>query len=156
MPVGLALNFIINDNQAVIPMSVEEPSVIAAVSGAAKTIASYGGFKATAPVRNIIYSQVVLHDIGVREVDIVCDFAFLFYYLRRFVFSSSSLHQHTNHHRLNQKKNPSSKWQTHSAPTWLQEVVVFKTCLSVSFKVAYLHNLSQLMANQYLKNLVAE
>ncbi|CAJ0757834.1 18102_t:CDS:2, partial [Entrophospora sp. SA101] len=63
LPVGLALNFVINDKPIVIPMSIEEPSVIAAVSGAAKTISSYKGFTAIAPERNMIIAQVALLDI---------------------------------------------------------------------------------------------
>ncbi|CAG8773315.1 1266_t:CDS:2 [Gigaspora margarita] len=63
LPVGLALNFIINEKPIIIPMAVEEPSVIAAVSGAAKTISSYKGFTAVAPERNSIIAQVVLLDI---------------------------------------------------------------------------------------------
>jgi len=63
LPVGLALNFVINDKPIVIPMSIEEPSVIAAVSGAAKTISSYKGFTAISPERNMIIAQVALLDI---------------------------------------------------------------------------------------------
>ncbi|CAG8640561.1 14344_t:CDS:2 [Dentiscutata heterogama] len=63
LPVGLALNFIINEKPIIIPMAIEEPSVIAAVSGAAKTISSFKGFTAVAPERNSIIAQVVLLDI---------------------------------------------------------------------------------------------
>ncbi|KAJ3112730.1 hypothetical protein HDU96_004218 [Phlyctochytrium bullatum] len=63
MPVGLALNFVINGATTVIPMAVEEPSVVAAVSGAAKTFGAYGGFKASTSERNIIFAQVVLADV---------------------------------------------------------------------------------------------
>ncbi|CAG8804617.1 36914_t:CDS:2, partial [Racocetra persica] len=63
LPVGLALNFIINGKPIIIPMAIEEASVIAAVSGAAKTISSYKGFTAVAPKRNSIIAQIVLLDI---------------------------------------------------------------------------------------------
>ncbi|KAJ3405770.1 hydroxymethylglutaryl-CoA reductase (NADPH) [Chytriomyces confervae] len=65
LPVGLALNFVINGTPTVIPMVVEEPSVVAAVSGAAKTISTFGGgFTATTSERNIIFAQVVIMDVA--------------------------------------------------------------------------------------------
>ncbi|RUS29991.1 hydroxymethylglutaryl-CoA reductase [Jimgerdemannia flammicorona] len=65
---GLALNFVINGKPLVIPMAIEEPSVIAAVSGAAKTISQAGGgFEATSPERNMILAQVVLLDVKVMD-----------------------------------------------------------------------------------------
>ena len=48
LPLGVAVNFIINDEPRLIPMAVEEPSVLAAVSNAAKMIAAGGGFTAEA------------------------------------------------------------------------------------------------------------
>ena len=44
LPIGLGLNFIINGVKYVIPMSTEEPSVIAAASNGAKIIGENGGF----------------------------------------------------------------------------------------------------------------
>ncbi len=44
LPIGLGLNFIINGQKYAIPMSTEEPSVIAAASFAAKIIGENGGF----------------------------------------------------------------------------------------------------------------
>ena len=44
LPIGLGLNFIINGQKFAIPMSTEEPSVIAAASHAAKIIGANGGF----------------------------------------------------------------------------------------------------------------
>jgi hydroxymethylglutaryl-CoA reductase len=62
--VGLALNFIINRSPIVIPMVIEEPSVVAAVSGAAKTICSNGqGFSAITSEKSIIFAQVLLLDV---------------------------------------------------------------------------------------------
>ncbi|KAG0343456.1 hypothetical protein BG004_005292, partial [Podila humilis] len=63
LPMGLAFNFTINGAPLVIPMAIEEPSVIAAVSSAAKTISGYKGFQAWAPERNMIVAQVQLLDI---------------------------------------------------------------------------------------------
>ncbi len=44
LPVGLGLNFQVNGRDVVVPMVVEEPSIIAAISSAAKTIRRAGGF----------------------------------------------------------------------------------------------------------------
>ena len=44
LPIGLGLNFVINGQKYAIPMSTEEPSVIAAASNAAKIIGENGGF----------------------------------------------------------------------------------------------------------------
>ncbi|MCI6735805.1 MAG: hydroxymethylglutaryl-CoA reductase, degradative [Aerococcus urinaeequi] len=45
LPYGLALNFLINDQEVHIPMVTEEPSVIAAASNGGKIIQQAGGFK---------------------------------------------------------------------------------------------------------------
>ena len=52
LPLGIAVNFLINGRDYLIPMAVEEPSVLAAVSNAAKKIRAGGGFhtEATEPV----------------------------------------------------------------------------------------------------------
>ncbi|MCA9957086.1 MAG: 3-hydroxy-3-methylglutaryl-CoA reductase, partial [Anaerolineales bacterium] len=52
LPLGIAVNFQINGQDYLIPMAVEEPSVVAAVSNAAKKIRAGGGFhtSATNPV----------------------------------------------------------------------------------------------------------
>src|SRR5919206_5351635 len=48
LPVGLGLNFLVNGEDVLVPMAVEEPSVIAAVSLAAKIAREGGGFVAEA------------------------------------------------------------------------------------------------------------
>src|SRR5205814_7176251 len=48
LPVGIGLNFLVNGEDVLVPMAVEEPSVIAAVSLAAKIAREGGGFKAEA------------------------------------------------------------------------------------------------------------
>ena len=48
LPLGLALNLTVNGRDRVIPMAVEEPSVIAAVSAAGKIVRGAGGFRAEA------------------------------------------------------------------------------------------------------------
>jgi hydroxymethylglutaryl-CoA reductase len=47
VPLGLAVNFLINGKDVVVPMAIEEPSVIAAASNAAKMARVKGGFHAT-------------------------------------------------------------------------------------------------------------
>src|SRR5690242_7735286 len=54
LPVGIGLNFLINGEDVVVPMAVEEPSVIAAVSLAAKIVREGGGFKADADAPRMI------------------------------------------------------------------------------------------------------
>jgi hydroxymethylglutaryl-CoA reductase len=48
LPLGIAMNFVINGKEYLVPMAIEEPSVIAAASHAAKLAKSRGGFKASA------------------------------------------------------------------------------------------------------------
>ena len=48
LPLGVGLNFRINDQDYLVPMAVEEPSVIAAASNAAKMVRAGGGFRADA------------------------------------------------------------------------------------------------------------
>lgn len=82
MPVGLALNFTINGALKVIPMAIEEPSVIAAVSGAAKTISRFSidkGFISEASKENMVYAQVLLTGLAYQEaLDAIQTVRFLF------------------------------------------------------------------------------
>ena len=48
MPLGLGMNLVVNDQQYIVPMVVEEPSVVAALGSACKLIRACGGFKAEA------------------------------------------------------------------------------------------------------------
>ena len=48
MPVGLGLNFSINNKEYVVPLAVEEPSIVAALSSAAKIARESGGYTADA------------------------------------------------------------------------------------------------------------
>jgi hydroxymethylglutaryl-CoA reductase len=47
VPMGVAMNFLINGREVIVPMAIEEPSVIAAASNAAKMTRAKGGFQAT-------------------------------------------------------------------------------------------------------------
>ena len=62
LPLGVALNFQVNGRDVLVPMCVEEPSVIAAASNAAKMIREGGGFRAEAD-EPIMISQVQLTDV---------------------------------------------------------------------------------------------
>src|SRR5438132_3611116 len=64
LPVGIGLNFLVNGEDVLVPMAVEEPSVIAAVSLAAKIARDGGGFVAEAdPARMIGQVQIShIHD----------------------------------------------------------------------------------------------
>jgi hydroxymethylglutaryl-CoA reductase len=48
VPLGIAVNFKINDKDYLVPMAIEEPSVVAAASKSAKLARSKGGFQTTA------------------------------------------------------------------------------------------------------------
>ena len=45
VPLGVATNFLINGKDYLVPMAIEEPSVVAAASNAAKIARKYGGFR---------------------------------------------------------------------------------------------------------------
>src|SRR4030043_613810 len=47
LPLGIAVNFLINKRDYLIPMAIEEPSVVAAASYAAKMVRDGGGFFAS-------------------------------------------------------------------------------------------------------------
>lgn len=57
VPMGVATNFVINGRECMIPMAIEEPSVIAAASKAAKIAKINGGFDAEAE-ESIMIGQV--------------------------------------------------------------------------------------------------
>jgi len=57
IPLGIATNFLINGNDRLIPMAIEEPSVVAAASNAAKMARPKGGFK-TSSTGSVMIGQV--------------------------------------------------------------------------------------------------
>ena len=66
LPLGIATNFKINNKDYLIPMVIEEPSVIAAASKAAKIARVHGGF--TAKVNgNISIGQIQVLDVDVQK-----------------------------------------------------------------------------------------
>lgn len=58
---GLSVNLTVNHQQYVVPMAIEEPSVIAAASNGAKIVAQSGGFTASKQPR-LATGQVILDD----------------------------------------------------------------------------------------------
>ncbi|MDH3623103.1 MAG: hydroxymethylglutaryl-CoA reductase, degradative [Myxococcales bacterium] len=62
LPLSIALNFRVNHRDVLVPMAVEEPSVVAAASNAARQVRMTGGFfgEATAP---IMTTQVQFDDV---------------------------------------------------------------------------------------------
>jgi hydroxymethylglutaryl-CoA reductase len=66
LPLGLGMNLVVNGKQYIVPMVVEEPSVIAAVSSASKLVRACGGFKAesTDPILIGQIQIVNLNDIA--------------------------------------------------------------------------------------------
>ena len=64
VPLGIAVNFLINNKDYLVPMAIEEPSVVAAASNAAKMARSKGGFL-TSSTNPIMITQIQvrkLHD----------------------------------------------------------------------------------------------
>ncbi len=62
LPLGIAANFCINDRDYLVPMAIEEPSVIAGASYAAKLVADGGGFVAQSTPSHMI-AQVQVLDV---------------------------------------------------------------------------------------------
>ncbi|MFB9769570.1 hydroxymethylglutaryl-CoA reductase, degradative [Lactiplantibacillus modestisalitolerans] len=62
LPMGLAVNFVIDGQAHIVPMVTEEPSVIAAASNGAKIVKRAGGFRTTLKRREMI-GQIVLEQL---------------------------------------------------------------------------------------------
>jgi hydroxymethylglutaryl-CoA reductase len=60
LPLGLAVNFVINDRDVLVPMAVEEPSIVAGASYMAKLVRAGGGFIASASQSEMIGQIQVL------------------------------------------------------------------------------------------------
>ena len=65
LPIGLGLNFLINEKEYVIPLAVEEPSIVAALSSAAKIARKHGGFKAES-TDPILIGQIQV--VGIKDL----------------------------------------------------------------------------------------
>jgi hydroxymethylglutaryl-CoA reductase len=64
MPFGIGVNFLINNRDFLIPMAIEEPSVVAAASYAAKMARDGGGFH-TSSTQPIMVGQIQI--VGVKD-----------------------------------------------------------------------------------------
>ncbi|MFO0628156.1 MAG: hydroxymethylglutaryl-CoA reductase, degradative [Polyangiales bacterium] len=62
LPLGVALNFLVNKDDVVVPMAVEEPSVVAAASNAARMVRASGGFHGEATPA-LMTAQVQFDDV---------------------------------------------------------------------------------------------
>jgi len=63
VPLGIAVNFLINERDYLIPMAIEEPSVVAAASNGAKMTREKGGFF-TSSTESIMIGQVQVVDVS--------------------------------------------------------------------------------------------
>ena len=73
LPMGVALNFKVNGKDYIIPMVIEEPSVVAAASNAAKFARIHGGFQSE-EVKSVMISQIQitqLHEINIAKKKII-------------------------------------------------------------------------------------
>src|SRR3990170_6162631 len=66
VPLGIAVNFLINNRDYLIPMAIEEPSVIAAASYAAKMVRDGGGFH-TSSTPPVMIGQI--QAVGIKDPD---------------------------------------------------------------------------------------
>ena len=66
LPLSIGANFVVNGRDVLVPMVVEEPSVVAAVSYAAKLARTGGGFR-TGSTEPIMIAQIQLLGVGEAE-----------------------------------------------------------------------------------------
>ena len=69
LPMGIATNFTINQRDCLIPMGIEEPSVIAAASRGAKIARASGGFKAKCGPSHIV-GQIQILEVKKSKISI--------------------------------------------------------------------------------------
>ena len=67
LPLGLGLNFIVNGREVLVPMAVEEPSVVAGASFMAKLARAGGGFSATTSEPLMIGQMQVINVTNLHE-----------------------------------------------------------------------------------------
>lgn len=67
LPYGFATDFLVDGEEYLVPMAIEEPSVVAAASNGAKRIKNSGGFT-TEPSRRIVTGQIVLEDLTAEDI----------------------------------------------------------------------------------------
>ena len=69
LPLAVAPTFVINGRHYVVPMCVEEPSVVAAASGVGKLVSEAGGGFTVETTDDVMIGQVQLLDVAVEHVD---------------------------------------------------------------------------------------
>jgi len=62
LPIGIACNFKVNNKDYLVPMVIEEPSVVAAASNAAKIARKHGGFHSE-KVQSVMISQIQITNV---------------------------------------------------------------------------------------------
>jgi len=62
LPMGIGLNFLINNKEYIIPLVVEEPSIVAALSSAAKIFRDHGGIEAESD-ESLLIGQVQVMEV---------------------------------------------------------------------------------------------
>ncbi|EJO7005765.1 hydroxymethylglutaryl-CoA reductase, degradative [Listeria monocytogenes] len=75
LPLGLGMNMLLNDKLYVVPMAMEEPSVVAAQSAGAKLIAQNGGITGSATKRKMIgqIELISVSDIQAAKENIIAN-----------------------------------------------------------------------------------
>ncbi|EGP8873494.1 hydroxymethylglutaryl-CoA reductase, degradative [Listeria monocytogenes] len=75
LPLGLGMNMLLNDKCYVVPMAMEEPSVVAAQSAGAKLIGQNGGITGSATKRKMIgqIELISVSDIQVAKENIIAN-----------------------------------------------------------------------------------
>ncbi|EAG2313159.1 hydroxymethylglutaryl-CoA reductase, degradative [Listeria monocytogenes] len=75
LPLGLGMNMLLNNKRYVVPMAMEEPSVVAAQSAGAKLIAQNGGIAGSATKRKMIgqIELVSVSDIEAAKENIIAN-----------------------------------------------------------------------------------
>ena len=63
LPLGVALNFLVDSREVIVPLSVEEPSIVAGLSGAARTARRSGGY-ATEVTDPVLIGQVQIVEVA--------------------------------------------------------------------------------------------
>jgi len=63
LPIGIAMNFLVNGKEYLVPMAIEEPSVVAAASNAARLTRDKGGFFVTS-TGPVMIAQIQLVNIA--------------------------------------------------------------------------------------------
>ncbi|MBC6146040.1 hydroxymethylglutaryl-CoA reductase, degradative [Listeria welshimeri] len=75
LPLGLGMNMLLNDKKYIVPMAMEEPSVVAAQSSGAKLIAQNGGITSTAIDRKMIgqIELITVPDVEAAEEKVIAN-----------------------------------------------------------------------------------